>query len=59
MAGGVFDVSDLLDNGALTPWQGTGVQPPAGHDGYFVFGATDDYVKFLVLATVDLEVDWP
>jgi hypothetical protein len=59
VAGGVFDVSDLLDDGALTPWQGTGVQAPAGHDGYFVFGATDDYVKFLVLATIDLEVDWP
>jgi hypothetical protein len=59
MAGGMFDVSDLLDHGALTPWQGTGVQPPAGHDGYFVFGATEDYVKFLVLATIDLEVQWP
>jgi hypothetical protein len=58
-AGGRFDVSDLLDSGALTPWQGTGVQPPAGHDAYFVFGTTDKYVKFLVLATIDLEVDRP
>jgi hypothetical protein len=58
-AGGTFDVSDLLKPSALTPWQGTGVSAPAGHDSYFVFGTTDRYVKFLVLATIDLHVDWP
>jgi hypothetical protein len=58
-AGGVFDVSDLLAGDALPGWYGTGVTPPAGHDGYFVFGTTDEYVKFLVLATIDLEVHWP
>jgi hypothetical protein len=58
-AGGQFDVSDLLKPGALPGgWQGTGVTAPAGHDGYFAFGATDAYVKFLVLATIDLHVDW-
>jgi hypothetical protein len=59
-AAGRFDVSDLLKPGALPGgWQGTGVTAPAGHDGYFVFGTTDRYVKFLVLATIDLNVDWP
>jgi hypothetical protein len=59
-AGGVFDVSELLKPGALPGgWQGTGLSEPAGHDGYFVFGTTDRYVKFLVLATIDLNVDWP
>ncbi|MGH3128260.1 MAG: hypothetical protein ACRDPX_10095 [Gaiellaceae bacterium] len=58
-AGGRFDVSDLLENDALPGWYGTGATPPAGHDGYFVFGTTDQYVKFLVLATIDLHVDWP
>jgi hypothetical protein len=57
-AGGVFDVSDLLEGDALPGWYGTGVTPPAGFDGYFVFGTTDRYVKFLVLATIDLHVDW-
>jgi Bacterial Ig domain len=58
-ASGRFDVSDLLEPGALPGWYGTGVAPPAGHDGYFTFGTTDHYVKFLVLATIDLHVDWP
>ena len=59
-AAGRFDVSDLLKPGALPGgWQGTGVTAPVGHDGYFVFGTTDKYVKFLVLATIDLDVDWP
>ena len=59
-AAGQFDVSDLLKPGALPGgWQGTGVTAPAGHDGYFVFGTTDEHVKFLVLATIDLNVDWP
>jgi hypothetical protein len=59
-AGGRFDVSDLLKPGALPGgWQGTGVTAPAGHDGYFVFGTTDESPKFLVLATIDLNVDWP
>lgn len=59
IAGGRFDVSDLLTQGALPAWYGTGVTPPAGHDGYFVFGTTDKYVKFLVMATIDITVDWP
>jgi hypothetical protein len=59
IAGGSFHVSELLKAGALPPWYGTGVTPPAGHDGYVVFGTTDAYVKFLVLATIDLEIDWP
>jgi hypothetical protein len=58
-AGGTFDVSSILAGGALPGWAGTGVQPPPGHDAYVVFGTTDKYVKFLVLATVDLDVDWP
>lgn len=57
-AGGRFDVSQLLEQGAQPGWFGTGVAAPAGHDGYFVFGTTDRYVKFLVLATIDLDVDW-
>ena len=57
-ASGRFDVSDLL-RPALPGWYGTGVAEPAGHDGYFVFGTTDQYVKFLVLGTIDLHVDWP
>jgi hypothetical protein len=57
-AGGVFDVSALLENDALPGWYGTGVTSPPGHDNYFVFGTTDSYVKFLVLATIDLEVHW-
>ncbi len=59
LAGGRFDVSELLSHGALPGWYGTGVAAPAGHDGYFVFGTTDRYVKFLVLATIDVDVDWP
>jgi hypothetical protein len=59
MASGRFDVSDLLKPSTLPGWHGTGVSEPAGHDGYFVFGTTDRYVKFLVLATIDLHVDWP
>jgi hypothetical protein len=59
LAGGTFDVSGLLSQGALPPWYGTGVAPPSGHDGYFTFGTTARYVKFHVLATIDLVVDWP
>ena len=59
IAGGRFDVSDILAHGALPSWYGTGVAAPAGHDGYFVFGTTDKYVKFFVLATLDIDVDWP
>jgi hypothetical protein len=58
-AAGRFDVSDLLEPSTLPGWYGTGVTAPSGHDGYFVFGTTDRYVKFLVLATIDLDVDWP
>ena len=57
-AKGRFDVSELLSP-ALPGWYGTGVSEPAGHDGYFVLGTTDQYVKFLVLGTIDLHVDWP
>ena len=57
-ASGRFDISDLLKP-SLPGWYGTGVSEPAGHDGYFVFGTTDKYVKFLVLATIDLHVNWP
>ena len=57
-AGGSFDLSDVLDP-ALPGWYGTGVSEPAGHDGYFVFGtASNWHVRFLVLATVDVEIDW-
>jgi hypothetical protein len=58
-ASGQFDVSELLKPSALPGWYGSGVSAPAGHDGYFTFGTTDRYVKFLVLATIDLHVDWP
>lgn len=58
-AAGRFDVSELLEPNALPGWYGTGVTPPAGHNGYFTFGTTDRYVKFIVLATIDLNVDWP
>ncbi|HEY7604598.1 MAG TPA: hypothetical protein VH760_10080 [Gaiellaceae bacterium] len=56
--GGNFRLADIL-SGALPGWYGTGVSQPAGHDGYFVFGPGSDYVKIQVLATVDLDYDWP
>jgi hypothetical protein len=52
---GVFDLEDVLRAGALPPWHGTGVEAPAGHDGYFVVSTSDFRVKFRVLAHVDLE----
>ena len=58
-AGGSFDLSEILEDGALPPWYGTGVTPPAGHDGYFVLSTRETYVEFLVLATVDIRIDWP
>jgi hypothetical protein len=58
-AGGSFDLSTILGGGALPPWYGTGVTPPAGYDGYFVLSTGDTYVRFLVLATVDVRIDWP
>ncbi|MGH3071960.1 MAG: hypothetical protein ACRDNB_06780 [Gaiellaceae bacterium] len=58
-AGGTFDLSSILAGGALPPWYGTGVAPPAGHDGYFVLSTKDTYIEFLVLATVDIRIDWP
>ncbi|MGZ8781984.1 MAG: hypothetical protein ACXWZB_00640 [Gaiellaceae bacterium] len=58
-ARGETDLSTILDAGAQNAWQGTGVAAPAGHDGYFVLGTGDTYVRFLVLATVDLRIDWP
>jgi hypothetical protein len=54
-----LDLSTVLDRGAQGAWQGTGVTAPAGHDGYFVLSTGDTYVRFLVLATVDLRIDWP
>ena len=57
LAGGTFDLSTILAGGALHPWHGTGVTAPAGHDGYFVISATEDYIKFHVLATVDIQID--
>ena len=59
MAGGTFDLSTILAGGALHPWYGTGVTPPAGHDGYFVLSTSGTYIRFLVLATVDIQIDWP
>ena len=56
--GGNFRLADIL-TGALPGWYGTGVGQPTGHDGYFVFGPGDRYVKILALATVDLDYDWP
>jgi hypothetical protein len=56
--GGTFRLADIL-SGALPGWYGTGVTQPAGHDGYFVFGPADDYVKIQVLATVDIDYEWP
>jgi hypothetical protein len=56
--GGTFRLADIL-SGALPGWYGTGVSQPAGHDGYFVFGPGTDYVKIQVLATVDLDYQWP
>ena len=55
----VLDLSSVLDRGALHAWAGTGVSAPSGHDGYFVLSTGDTYVGFLVLATVDLRIDWP
>jgi hypothetical protein len=49
---------DIL-TGALPGWYGSGVAQPTGHDGYFVFGPGNRYVKILVLATVDLDYEWP
>lgn len=56
--GGTFRLADML-SGALPGWYGTGVSQPAGHDGYFVFGPNNDYVKIQVLATVDVDYEWP
>jgi hypothetical protein len=56
--GGRFDLGDLLDP-AMPGWYGSGVTPPPGHDGYFMFGPGNRYVKILVLATVDVHYDWP
>jgi len=58
-AGGKLDLWQILDGGALPPWYGTGVQAPAGHDGYVALSTSDTYVRFLALATIDLEIDWP
>ena len=58
-AGGTFDLSTILAGGALHPWYGTGVSPPPGHDGYFILSTSGTYIKFLVLATVDIQIDWP
>ena len=46
---GTFDLSTILAGGALPPWYGTGVTPPAGHDGYFSSSTNGTYIKFLVL----------
>jgi hypothetical protein len=59
LAGGKLDLWQVLDGGALPPWYGTGVQAPAGHDGYVVLATGDTYVRFLALATIDLKFDWP
>ncbi len=56
--GGTFRLKDIL-SGALPGWYGTGVSQLPGHDAYFVFGPADDYVKIQVLATVDLDYEWP
>lgn len=56
--GGTFKLGDIL-SGSLPGWYGTGVSQPAGHDGYFVFGPGNGYVKILVLATVDVDYVWP
>jgi hypothetical protein len=56
--GGTFRLADIL-SGSLPGWYGTGVTQPPGHDGYFVFGPENDYVKIQVLATVDVDYDWP
>jgi hypothetical protein len=37
---GVFGFEQLLGRGELPSWYGTGVTPPAGHDGYFVVQTT-------------------
>lgn len=58
-ARGTFDLSTILAGGALPPWYGTGVTPPAGHDGYFILSTSGTYIKFLVLATVDIQIEWP
>jgi hypothetical protein len=39
--------------GALPPWHGTPVRPPKGHDGYVMFHAIENHVRFRVFATVD------
>ena len=57
-AGGTFRLKDIL-SGALPGWYGTGASQPAGHDGYFAFQTGSTYVKFLVIATVDIDVEWP
>jgi hypothetical protein len=55
---GSFRLSDVL-SGSLPGWFGTGVTQPPGHDGYFIFGPANDYVKIQVLATVDIDYVWP
>lgn len=59
VAGGRFDLAEILEDGALPRWYGTGVAAPPGHDGYFVLATSGTYVDFVVLATLDLRIDWP
>jgi hypothetical protein len=56
--GGIFRLKDIL-SGVVPGWFGTGVTQLPGHDAYFVFGPANDYVKIQVLATVDLDYEWP
>jgi hypothetical protein len=55
---GSFRPTDVL-SGSLPGWFGTGVSQPPGHDAYFVFGPVNDYVKIQILATVDIDYEWP
>lgn len=64
-AGGAWATADL-DLAALasqpaqgTPWAGTGVAAPFGHDAYLVLDSGSGHVRIQALVTVDVEFHWP
>jgi hypothetical protein len=59
LAGSPFDMRTKGDPASSGRGTARGVSRCVRAHGYFVFGTTDHYVKFLVLATIDLDVDWP
>lgn len=55
-AAGSWTLRDLPKAGALPPWSGTGVAPPAGHDHYVVLQDLSGPLQFQALAMIDVRV---